>query len=80
MVLKPEHARIIATAGWTKRDVQLFLFDHARRDRSELVGRTTSRPPGGAIGRTARWDAHSSRAGSCGAAQPAGVGTAVTRW
>jgi hypothetical protein len=31
VVLGPEHARIIAEAGWRKRDVKMFLFEHARR-------------------------------------------------
>ncbi len=37
--LNPEHARIIADAGWTRRDVQDFLFDAARHDRERLRGR-----------------------------------------
>ncbi|WP_227378961.1 hypothetical protein [Haladaptatus halobius] len=30
LVLSPEHAETIARAGWTKTDVQRFLYDHAR--------------------------------------------------
>lgn len=45
--LNPEHARIVADRGWTRRDVQMFMFEHARRRREELAGRgiaTTRRP------------------------------------
>ena len=31
LVLGPEHARIIADAGWSKNDVRAFLFEHARQ-------------------------------------------------
>ena len=31
VVLGPEHARILAQAGWKKRDIKLFLFEHARK-------------------------------------------------
>lgn len=37
--LNPEHARIIADAGWQKSDAQAFLFETARRKRDQLVGR-----------------------------------------
>jgi len=30
LVMAPEHAQTIAEAGWTKRDVQSFLFERAR--------------------------------------------------
>ncbi|MBI3966874.1 MAG: hypothetical protein HY329_14675, partial [Chloroflexi bacterium] len=30
VVLGPEHARMLADAGWSKRDVKLYLFEHAR--------------------------------------------------
>ena len=36
LVLCPEHAATIAQAGWTKNDVRLFLFDHARQPLSRL--------------------------------------------
>jgi hypothetical protein len=39
VLLNPEHARIIAEAGWTKRDVQHFLFEHARNPGAALRGR-----------------------------------------
>jgi len=29
-LLCPEHAESITKAGWTKKDVQTFLFDHSR--------------------------------------------------
>ena len=31
VVLGPEHARMLAEAGWRKRDVRMFLFEHARK-------------------------------------------------
>ncbi len=31
VVLGPEHARILSQAGWSKRDIKLFLFQHARK-------------------------------------------------
>ena len=31
VVLGPEHARMLAEAGWRKRDVKMFLFEHARK-------------------------------------------------
>ena len=31
VVLGPEHARMLAEAGWKKRDVRQFLFEHARK-------------------------------------------------
>jgi hypothetical protein len=45
--LNPEHARIIAEDGWSKRDVQMFLFERARRRRADLVcrGITTTWAP-----------------------------------
>ena len=39
LLLNPEHARLLATAGWTRRDVQEFLFDTARNPREDLRGR-----------------------------------------
>jgi hypothetical protein len=38
LILCPEHAEGIAKAGWTKRDVQKFLFDHARIPYERLKG------------------------------------------
>lgn len=39
LLLNPEHARLLAAAGWSKRDVRDFLFDAARNPREELRGR-----------------------------------------
>jgi hypothetical protein len=36
LVLGVEHARIIAEAGWSRRHVQFFLYEHARRPLKEL--------------------------------------------
>jgi hypothetical protein len=37
--LNPAHAHLVASAGWRRRDVQEFLFLHARNPRAELAGR-----------------------------------------
>lgn len=42
LLLNPEHARLLAEAGWTKVDVGDFLFDAARNPREELRGRGIS--------------------------------------
>lgn len=39
VLLNPEHAQIIHAAGWSKLDVQRYLFDHARNPRQALDGR-----------------------------------------
>jgi hypothetical protein len=39
VLLNPEHAQIIHAAGWSKTDVQRYLFDHARNPRQLLEGR-----------------------------------------
>lgn len=39
VLLNPEHAQIIHAAGWSKIDVQCYLFDHARNPRHLLEGR-----------------------------------------
>jgi hypothetical protein len=36
VVLSPEHADTIATGGFSRRDAQRFLFEHARQDRRDL--------------------------------------------
>jgi poly(3-hydroxybutyrate) depolymerase len=36
LLLAPQHARIIASAGWHAGDVQRFLFEHARNPLSRL--------------------------------------------
>jgi hypothetical protein len=45
VVLSPEHAQIIAKDGWSKRDVQSFLYQTAKREVSALqaVGKFISR-------------------------------------
>ena len=51
--LGPEHARLLAEAGWRKRDVKQFLFEHARRPRRPVApGRSGPgrRPAGNASG------------------------------
>ena len=39
LLLNPEHANLLASAGWTKHDVGDFLFDVARNPRTDLRGR-----------------------------------------
>jgi hypothetical protein len=39
LFLNPEHAAILAGAGWSKDDVRSFLFDVARNPREDLRGR-----------------------------------------
>lgn len=42
LMLNPEHARLLAEAGWNKTDVRAFLFDAARNPREDLRGRGIS--------------------------------------
>ena len=52
VVLGPEHARIVAGAGWSKRDVRMFLFENARTS----VGRLRQGgPPQGDERRAMLW-------------------------
>ena len=37
LVLGPEHAQLFGRYGWSRADVQQWLFEHAVRDRAELV-------------------------------------------
>ena len=37
VVLGPEHAHLFARAGWSKSDLQQFIYDHAVRTRAELA-------------------------------------------
>jgi hypothetical protein len=37
VLLAPEHAGIVAAAGWSKAQVRQYLYDHARRPRADLV-------------------------------------------
>ena len=39
LFLNPEHAAIVAAAGWSKDDVRRYLFDVARVPSSRLTGR-----------------------------------------
>jgi hypothetical protein len=39
VILGPEHAEIMARAGWSKRDVQTFLYEHVRLPAQDLAGR-----------------------------------------
>ena len=50
VVLSPEHARVFASAGWSKQDVRQFLYDRAASSRADLaaVGKD-------AISRNTRW-------------------------
>ncbi len=55
VVLGPEHARFIAEAGWKKRDVKLYLYEHARKPVSLL---RRGGPPQGDIRRELFWPRH----------------------
>lgn len=37
LVLTPEHAHLLADAGWGKDDLRSFIYDHAVRSRAELA-------------------------------------------
>lgn len=39
VLMNPEHARIIADAGWKKSDVRQYIFENARVPRASLQGR-----------------------------------------
>lgn len=39
LFLSPEHARIFASRGWTKQDIQRRFFKQARRHKKDLAGR-----------------------------------------
>lgn len=36
VILCPEHAQLVASRGWSRRDVQLYLYEHARLSRDQL--------------------------------------------
>ncbi|MBI3968500.1 MAG: hypothetical protein HY329_22930 [Chloroflexi bacterium] len=42
VILNPQHASLVASEGWSKQDVQRFLFERARNPRELLQGRGTS--------------------------------------
>jgi hypothetical protein len=46
LVLGPEHAQLLGNAGYTRADVQQWLFEHAVRDRADLVAAGKIEPPG----------------------------------
>jgi hypothetical protein len=52
LIMAPEHANLIAAAGWGRADVQRFLFEHGRVSRDRLRERgyqgpiDDDRPPG----------------------------------
>ncbi|WP_324274210.1 hypothetical protein [Blastococcus brunescens] len=50
VVLCPEHAHLLANAGWSKRDVSVFLHEQSflRRDELDRAGK-------GAVSRISRW-------------------------
>lgn len=37
LVLGPEHAHVFARAGWSRRDLRQFVYEHAGRTRAELA-------------------------------------------
>lgn len=37
LVLGPEHAKVFATAGWTKDDLRQFVYDHSASSRADLA-------------------------------------------
>jgi hypothetical protein len=39
LILNPEHAAIIASAGWSKADVRSYVYERARNPRAQLQGR-----------------------------------------
>jgi hypothetical protein len=39
LIMGPEHAGQVAAAGWSKRDVQRFIFETARVEGNQLLGR-----------------------------------------
>jgi hypothetical protein len=43
LMLNPDHARMIAKAGWAKTDVQSYLYDVARNPSADLAGRGIGR-------------------------------------
>jgi hypothetical protein len=47
LVLGPEHANVLADAGYSRADVQAWLFEHAVRTRADLVAAGKAGGPGG---------------------------------
>ncbi len=54
VILCPDHARLIAQAGWSKRDVRVYLFERARTEAAATRGR-------GQVGVRPRWSANLDR-------------------
>ena len=50
LVLGPEHAQLLGNAGYSRADVQQWLFEHAVRDRADLVAAGKVEPAGGRPG------------------------------
>ena len=53
LVLGPEHARLLGNAGYSRADVQRWLFEHAVRDRADLVAAGKVEPDPAGAGRAA---------------------------
>ena len=51
LVLGPEHAQLLGSAGYRRADVQRWLFEHAVRDRADMIaagkGEHAGTEPGG---------------------------------
>lgn len=43
LILNPEHAELVTRAGWTRRDIQQFIWEKARNPRDRLEGRGSKR-------------------------------------
>jgi hypothetical protein len=43
VLLNPDHADLVGSMGWARSDIQAFLWEAARNDRSELGGRGVTR-------------------------------------
>jgi hypothetical protein len=49
VVLAPEHAAIVASQGWSKREVREFIYEHGRRSVADMkrAGKNQSPPAAG---------------------------------
>jgi hypothetical protein len=43
LILNPEHAELITRAGWSRKDIQDFIWEKARNARAALAGRGSKR-------------------------------------
>lgn len=52
VVMSPEHARVVSSTGWSKSDVQRYLYEQAKRPKHAMqrVGRYRERADGTPIG------------------------------